>query len=171
MVRIFAPDFATVFKINEFIYLDYVTPCFIFFIALAQQILAFVIIREELPKFGYQLNEPKNLPLSLSIGLITSLVLVVIFAFVYGPLAYLFSLVGIFLGIYALIYLILENKKILYIILVAALMVSVFLFAVFYPLVPAPYGLLFVNIFFFIVAIIVLFNNYLLKGNKKDTIS
>ena len=43
-------DFSTVFGINEFIYLDYVTPCFIYFLALAQQVLAFVIIREELPR-------------------------------------------------------------------------------------------------------------------------
>lgn len=164
-------DFATVFKINEFIYLDYVTPCFIFFISLAQQVLAFAIIREEFPKFGVELQEPKNLPLSLAIGLGSSLVLAVIFAFVYGPLSYLFTLVAMFLGIYALIYLIMENKKIIYIIIVASLVVSVFLFAVFYPLVPAPYGLLFVNIFFFLVTIIVLVNNYLLKGRKKDTIS
>ena len=41
--------FAVAFGIGDFQYLDYVTPCFIFFISLAQEVLAFMIIREELP--------------------------------------------------------------------------------------------------------------------------
>ena len=163
-------DFATVFMVKDFIYLDYVTPCFIFFIALAQEILAFVIIREELPKFGYTLNDPKNIPLSLCITILTSIVLVVVFAFVYGPLSYLFTLIALFLTIYAIAYLILENKVLIYILLGAAVLVTFFLFAVFYPMVPVPFGLLFINILFFIIAIIVLCNNYLVKRDKKDTI-
>ena len=163
-------DFATVFMVKDFIYLDYVTPCFIFFIALAQEILAFVIIREELPKFGYTLNDPKNIPLSLCITILSSIVLVVIFAFIYGPLSYLFTLIALFLTIYAIAYLILENKVLIYILLGAAVLVTFFLFAVFYPMVPVPFGLLFINILFFIIAIIVLCNNYLVKRDKKDTI-
>ena len=163
-------DFATVFLIKDFIYLDYVTPCFIFFLALAQEILAFVIIREELPKFGYALEEPRNVPLSLALSIGTSIVLVIVFAFVYGPLAYLFTLIGLFLTIYAITYLIIQNKIIIYILLGASLLVSFFLFAVFYSMVKAPLGLLFINILFFIVSIIVLFNNYLVKTDKKATI-
>ena len=163
-------DFATVFMVKDFIYLDYVTPCFIFFIALAQEILAFVIIREELPKFGYTLNDPKNIPLSLCVTILSSIVLVVIFAFIYGPLSYLFTLIALFLTIYAIAYLRLENKVLIYILLGAAVLVTFFLFAVFYPMVPVPFGLLFINILFFIVSIIVLFNNYLVKRNKTATI-
>ena len=163
-------DFATVFLIKDFVYLDYVTPCFIFFLALAQEILAFVIIREELPKFGYTLEEPRNVPLSLAISIGTSVVMVVIFAFVYGPLAYLFTLIGLFLTIYAMTYLIIQYKKIIFILLGTSLLVSFFLFAVFYSMVKAPLGLLFINILFFIVSIIVLFNNYLVKTDKKATI-
>ena len=163
-------DFATVFMVKDFIYLDYVTPCFIFFIALAQEILAFVIIREELPKFGYTLNDPKNIPLSLCVTILSSIVLVVIFAFIYGPLSYLFTLIALFLTIYAIAYLRLENKVLIYILVGAAVLVTFFLFAVFYPMVPVPFGLLFINILFFIIAIIVLCNNYLVKRDKKDTI-
>ena len=163
-------DFATVFGIKDFIYLDYVTPCFIYFIALAQQILAFVIIREELPKFGYVLNDPKNIPLSLAISMGTSMVLTLIFAFVYGPLAYLFTLITLFLTIYAISYLVLENNKWLYIMLGASLILTIFLFAIFYPMVSAPLGLLFVNILFIFVTIIVLINNYLLRNHKEATI-
>lgn len=163
-------DFATVFFIKDFIYLDYVTPCFIFFIALAQEILAFVIIREELPKFGYQLDEVKNIPISLGVSIIVSILFVVMFAFLYGPLSYLFTLVGLFLTVYAIAYLIGKNKIIIYILLCSSALVSFFLFGVFYGMVKEPFGLLFINILFFIIAIIVLFNNYLVKTNKKDTI-
>ena len=163
-------DFATVFFIKDFIYLDYVTPCFIFFISLAQEILAFVIIREELPKFGYQLEEVKNIPISLGVSIIVSILFVVAFAFIYGPLSYLFTLVGLFLTVYAIAYLIGKNKIIIYILLGTSALVSFFLFGIFYGMVKAPFGLLFINILFFIVAIIVLFNNYLVKTNKKDTI-
>ena len=163
-------DFATVFMIKDFIYLDYVTPCFIFFLALAQQILAFVIIREELPKFGYELSEPKNISLSLGISILSSIVMVVIFAFVYGPLSYLFTLISLFLSVYSITYLIGKNNLVIYISLGVSALVSFFLFAVFYSMVKVPLGLLFINILFFIIGIIVLFNNYLVKTNKKATI-
>ena len=163
--------FATVFGIKDFIYLDYVVPCFIFFMALAQEVLAYVIIREELPKFGYQLNEPKYLPLSLFIGLISSIVLAVIFVFIYGPLSYLFTLFALLFAVYSIAYLIIENKVIVYVLLGSSLIVSFFLFGVIYRYMNQPLGLILVNIFFFTVAIIVLINNYLLKENKKDRIN
>ena len=162
-------DFATIFHVQDFQYLSYVVPCFIFAISLAQQILAFVIIRDELPKFGYELNEPKQIPLSLAISTFASIASAVVFAFIYGPISYVFTLIALFLFAYSLVYLILEKKKLVYILLGASLFVSVFLFAIFYPIVQAPLGLLFINILFFIVAIIVLINNYLLKPNNKDT--
>ena len=163
-------DFATVFLIKDFIYLDYVVPCFIFFLALAQQILAFVVIREELPKFGYQLNEPKNLPVSLGFSILGTLTLVVIFSFIYGPLTYLFTLVAMFLAIYAVAYLIMKNKIVIYITLGASLLVSFFMFGIFYSMIKDPLGLLLINILFFMIAIIVLFNNYLVKTDKVATI-
>lgn len=162
--------FATAFGINDFIYLDYVVPSFIFFMALGQQIISYSVIREELPKFGYSLNEPKALDLSLFISLISFLVLTLVFSFVYGPIAYLFSMFVLLFGIYALVFLLLENNKIVYISLGASVLASVFVFALLYPVAKKPLGLLFINIFFFLVAIIVLINNYLLRKIKKDTV-
>ena len=162
--------FATAFGVKDFIYLDYVTPCFIFFISLAQEVLAYVIIKEELPKFGYTLNEPKNLPLSLFISLCAFIAKAIIFSFIYGPLSYLFSLFALLLSIYAIAYLIMENKVGVYIALGATAITSFFLFGILYRYIKEPLGLVLINIFFFGVAIIVFINNYLLKGHKKDTI-
>ena len=163
-------DFATAFGIKDFQYLNYVTPCFIFFISLAQQILAFSIIKDELPKFGYELNEPTNIPLSLSILLFSFIALAFIFAFVYGPIAYLMTLFALLLGIYALIHLVTLKNKIVYILLVVSLVVSFFMFAILFPLIKEPLGLIFINSFFLFEGIIVLINNYLLKDKEKYTI-
>ena len=163
-------DLSTVFGIKDFIYLDYVTPCFIFFISLAQEILAFVIIKEEIAKFGFTLQESKNIPLSLTISMGVSLMMALIFAFIYGPISYLFTLVTLFLSIYAIAYLLMEKSKIIYILLSISFILSIFLFAAFYPMVNEPLGLLLINILFFMIAIIVLINNYLLKPHKVDTI-
>lgn len=162
--------FATAFGIADFKYLSYVVPCFIFFMSLAQEVLAYVIIREELPKFGYTLNDPKQLPLSLFISLCSFISLAVIFTFINGPMAYLFTLFALLLAVYAIAYLIMENKISLYISLGATAIVSFFLFGILYKYINEPLGLVLINIFFFGVAIIVLINNYLLKGHKKDTI-
>ena len=163
-------DFATVFNVNNFQYLAYVVPCFIFFISIAQEIIAYMVIREELPKFGYELNEPKNLPLSLAICLASSIALAVIFAFIYGPISYLFTLFALFLAIYSFIQLVITKNKIVYILLAATFVLSIFLFAIIYPNVAKPLGLILVNIYFLFIAIIVLINNYLLKPHNKDTI-
>ena len=165
-------SFATVFGLGEFKYLNYVVPCFIFFIALAQQIIAYMVIKEELPKFGYTLNEPKELPFSLAMAIGAASTLA--FAFMSspncGPIAYLMSLISLLFVCYAIIYLVLEKSIIIYISLGASLVVSMIVFALIYSMVEEPKGLILVNIFFFIVAIIVLINNYLLKPHKKDTI-
>ena len=158
--------FATVFLINDFKYLAYVVPSFIFFMSLTQEIITYVVIKEELAKFGVKYDEPKALDLILFISLATSLVLTLIFAFVYGPISYLFAMFSLFFGIYSIVYLVSLNKKTIYIYLVATLFVTVFLFALLYKLPPQPLGLLFANIYLVFVAILLLLNKYLLSRNK-----
>ena len=80
------------------------------------------------------------------------------------------TLMSLLFSCYAIIYLILEKKTLIYILLVASLVVSMFTFALLYNMLKEPLGLVLINIFFFTVAIIVLINNYLLKPIKKDTI-
>lgn len=163
-------DFATAFGLSEFQYLDYITPCFIFFIALAQEILAFMIIREELPKFGYEVTDETELSIKLLIVLFASIVLAIIFIFAYGPLSYLFTLFAMLISIYAIVKLIELKNKLLYAFLGIALVISIFIFAILYPLVSEPLGLAFINIFFFMIGIIVLINKYLIKNVDKYTI-
>ena len=158
--------FATAFSINTFQYLDYVVPAFIFFMSLTQEVISYVVIKEELAKFGVQYDEPKAIDLILFISSMVSLTLTVVFAFIYGPMAYLFSLFTLFFGIYTIIYLISLNKKLVYILLGVSLFLSIFFFALLYKLVPQPLGLLFVNILFLFVSIVNLLNKYLFTKNN-----
>ena len=160
--------FATVFKLQDFEYLDYVVPCFIFFLALAQEVLTLVIIKDQLTKFGYEFSDPKQLPLSL-VGLLASFILfAVIFAFIYGPLAYLFSLYGSVLAIYTLVYLILEKKVLLYVCLGVGFIISMFLFAFLYQYVAKPNELVLLYIFFASITIIDFIFNYCFKSKAEN---
>ena len=170
MGRNIIEDFATAFGLSDFEYLDYVTPCFIFFISLAQEILAYMIIKEELPKFGYEVKETSTLTLPLVLTLMASITLAIIFVFVYGPIAYLFTLFALLISTYATIELLSLKNKLIYAFLGISFVISIFGFALFYPLVEKPLGLVFINILFLMVGIIVLINNYLLKDKEKYTI-
>ena len=84
-----AISFATVFGLGDFKYLNYVVPCFIFFIALAQEIIAYMVIKEELPRFGITLNDPKELPFSLAMAIGGASTLAFAFSFIpyCGPIS------------------------------------------------------------------------------------
>ena len=131
-----------------------------------------MVIKEELPRFGITLNDPKELPFSLAMAIGGASTLAFAFSFIpyCGPISYLMSLISLLFTCYAIIYLILERKTLVYILMVASLLVSMFTFAFIYKFVTEPLGLVLVNIFFFMIAIIVLINNYLLKDNSKYTI-
>ncbi len=162
--------FATAFKVNDFTYLNYIVPLFIFFISITQEIFSYIVIKEEVTKFGYHTNENKIKESILLIALYSSLVLMLVFAFIYGPIAYLFALFSLFIGLILMIQILMENKVILYILFGGDLLLTLFLVAIFYSMIPAPLGLLTVTIFFALEGIIVLINNYLLKRRNKDTI-
>ena len=162
--------FATAFGINDFTYLDYVVPLFIFFISITQEVFSYIVIKEEVTKFGYHTNEGKIKESILLISLYSSLALMLIFTFIYAPIAYLFALFTLFIGLILMIQILMENKVILYILFGGDLLITLFFIAIFYNMIPAPLGLLTFTIFFALEGIIVLINNYLLKGRNKDTI-
>ena len=86
-----------------------------------------MIIREELPNLGYELNENKNVELSLFILSTSFVALAVIFSFIYGPLAFMFTLYALFIGVYIIIHLIINRNIFVYIALPVSLLLSIFL--------------------------------------------
>lgn len=163
-------DFATVFGLKDFIYLDYLAPASIFVLALIQEILSYIIINEEIKKFGFETNEASLLTFPMIIGLATSLLLVLIFALTYRPLTYAFLLLSLYFAILLIAGLIGRKKKWIYIALIISFIITFFLFALLYKNIVVPLGLIGIAIYFLFVLIIVIIDNCLSKNNNKDTI-
>lgn len=163
-------DFATVFGLRDFIYLDYLAPASILVLALIQEILSYIIINEEIKKFGFETNEASLLTFPMMIGLTTSLLLVLIFALTYRPLTYAFLLLSLYFAILLIAGLIGRKKKWIYIALIISFIITIFLFALLYKNIVVPLGLIGIAIYFLFVLIIVIIDNCLSKNNNKDTI-
>ena len=163
-------DFASVFGMKDYPYLDYLAPAVIFILALIQEILSFIIINEEIKKFGFEIRESKLLSYPMMIGLLGSLLLTTLFAFTYKQLSYAFLLVGLYFTILMIAGLIGKKKIWIYISLIGSFIVFFFLFALIYKSIDKPLGLLMIGIYFLFVLIIVFIDNCLSKNNNKDTI-
>lgn len=168
----FIYNFAYVFKLHEFKYLDIITPIFIFFIALVQSTFAYAVIKEELLKLGIKPDENnKNSDLFIILGLFVSLLLSIGFVFIgKGQFAYLFMMSALYFAIFIIIKLIMSKKRWIIISLIASFFIFLFLFAFLYQHIKEPFGFLSINIFLFLIGIIGFSNNYLLTRKKKDTI-
>ena len=160
-------DFATVFKLNNFAHLDILSVCFVFVLSLIQMIFSYMISKEEMQKLGFKFNEFDGKHPTFLLGLGTSLTVTLIFSFFYPPIAYLFSLISLFITGVITVPLLLEKKKWIYASLVGLLIFTFFFVGGLYTLIPAPNGMLLINILFVGITLIVLINNLLLKKNRK----
>ena len=168
--RYIVNDFASIFGLKNYAFLDYVVPCFIFFMALMQETLSFIVTNEEIKKFGYELKKAELSSWLMIIFLGASLILMIIFAFTYKPLAYAALLLALYFTTCIVAGLLGKKKKWLYITLAISLLVSFFLFALIYQYIPEPLGLLCVGILFFCILIIGIVDNCLIKHSNKTTI-
>ena len=168
--RFIVDDFASIFGLKNYAFLDYVVPSFIFFMALVQETLSFIVTNEEIKKFGYELKKTNLSSWLMIIFLGASLTLTIIFALTYKPLSYVGLLLALYFTACIVVGLLDRKKKWLYIALAGSLLVSFFLFALIYQYIPEPLGLLCVGILFFCVLIIGIVDNCLIKHSNKTTI-
>lgn len=163
-------DFASVFGLKDYPYLDYLAPTFIFVISLIQEILSFIIINEEIKKFGFVLKETNLLAKPLQIGLLVSILLTVLFAFTFRPLTYAFLCVALYFSVLIFAGLLGRKKIWIYLSLIGGFILTFFLFALLYKKIDAPLGLSLIGIYFLCILIIAFIDNSLLKKYNKDTI-
>ena len=165
--RSIVETFAVAFGVKDFPYLDYVVPCFIFTMAFLQSVLSFIIINEEIKKFGFELSPTNFNSFLFSTGIGVSVTFAVIFALTYRPLSLVFVLAIIYFGVLLMVGLINEKKIWIYISLIGSFILSFFLFAIIYQYMPAPLGFLLVGIYFVFVGIISIVNNCLVNHANK----
>ena len=165
--RSIVETFAVAFGVKDFPYLDYVVPCFIFTMAFLQSVLSFIIINEEIKKFGFELSPTNFNSFLFSTGIGVCVTFAVIFALTYRPLSLVFVLAIIYFGVLLMVGLINEKKIWIYISLIGSFILSFFLFAIIYQHMPAPLGFLLVGIYFVFVGIISIVNNCLVNHANK----
>ncbi len=96
--------FASAFGVADFIYLDYITPCFLFFLAITQSVLSYFVIKGQLPKFNYHVTLGGRLTYLPYIVLVGLIGLSLLFSYTYQPMAYLSLMISLVLGIYLIVY-------------------------------------------------------------------
>ncbi len=161
--------FATAFGVSNFVYLDYVTPCFIYFIALVQSAFTYLIIRGELPKFKYETTNVRKHWYYEYIAELSSFLLILLFAFTYAPLSYLFLMFAIYFMTFIACEAIASGGKAMWISLPIALFIGLLIFAAIYQYFDDPLGLLSLGFAFALVDIVALTNEIriIVKNKKK----
>ncbi|MGM9858853.1 MAG: hypothetical protein ACI311_06375 [Bacilli bacterium] len=138
-------------------------PSFVLITSIFQTLLSFIIINNDLAKYmKYKANQmvPYNILsiLSISTGSISIMLL-----FFYYPLSLVFMFISWFLSIYPFIK-IFKNKKGWLIVL--TLILSIFIFAILYPLINKESAICLISIFPIIISIISLF---IKNSNQQDS--
>ena len=161
-----ADTFISAFRLSDFEYKTELTYLFIFFISLLQCGLTHFILLSDAKKIGIEVNTRVDSFAPFIIGSSLSMILALVFAMTYTPLAFVFMAISIYFVVFLLIDIVICKNKIAIIVLVSLLVLSFFGFAIFYPMVKAPNGLILVLLFSFSITIASFVNNYLLKGAR-----
>jgi hypothetical protein len=132
-------------------------------------VLSFFIIKEEIKKLGIEVkmnftNLDKTIFL-ISDGI--SLILTIIFAFIYLPISYLFFTLFIIFSLLVIIEGLSKKIKWIYIASFISIFISLMLFGAIYPHIKEEYALLLMGIYFLLASLPSIihfsFNNYLKK--------
>lgn len=121
--------FAKIFKISNRFWFDTSILLLFFLIALIQVILSFVVVENELKKFGIRDECKLNQEFIASLAAVSSCVLALIFSFFYLPLCYLFVGVAYYFGVYNIVFQVISKNRICLIIDGISLLIGVIFYA------------------------------------------
>lgn len=164
--------FASLFNLANYVYLDFITYSFIYFLSLTQISLSFIIIKDELIKFDYDLSINKINANIYSILVLFFSTLSMIFAFIkepltntfiFGPISYLLMFFSLYFFIFIFIDSFKNRNLFLYISYIVSLFLFIILFGLLYELINPPYGLLLIQLLFIFITTLSFCNKYLFK--------
>jgi hypothetical protein len=158
--------FISAFKLDGFAYKTELTYLFIFFISLIQCGLTHFVLLSDAKKIGIEINIVVNSYAPYIIGLEVSLILMLVISLFYLPLALIFLAISLYFSIFLLIDILVSKKIIIYVLLVVLFLAAFFSFAIFYTKVIAPFGILLMSLFPFVILLISFIKNCLLKGGS-----
>lgn len=164
-------DMAKLFSLENYEYLNYIKYTFIFFISFVQIIITFLVLYSELSKFGININNQYKYLFLLDVFSLSSLGLMILFAFLVPEISYIFLLLSFMFTISRLIYLDYSFYKIYLIELGAIVLITIFFVALLYQSINKPLGLTLVGILPALISCACLINNCLLSKHNKGKIN
>ena len=145
----------TLFKLNDFAYKSYLTGPFIYFTSLAQMAVTYFVLKNEIKKIGFEIKTSftKIDILLLSLYEILMFGMTVLFAFIWEESSYTFLILGLVPSIVLLVYELSLFNKIKCIIMGIITVLFPFVYALIYPNIPDPLGILIIGILFILINI------------------
>ena len=157
--------------LTTFEYFNLIVPSILFIFSFIQALLSFLIIKDELIKFKYDIkNNDKYIYLDIVFGTFF-LILKTILCFYYLDFAYLMMIVSMIFFLDYIVYQIIKKPKINSIVYLSALAINIFLFLSLYQYMDKEKSLLILDGFTFISVFDYLINYQLLIRIKKDKIN
>ena len=164
-------DMARIFHLVDYVYLNYVVIAFVFFVAFAQVMISYMVMYSELSRFGISFHKDTKYVYVLDLISIGCSLLMILFAFVYPLLSFVFLMLTFIITIDRIIYLDFTHYKLYVVELVILSLGSIFFVALLYNLIPSPLGILLIGFLPFSISCVCLLNNCLLSKRNKDTIN
>ena len=159
-----------IFGLADFAFKDCFIHLFLYTLASIQTVFAYFILKREVKKLGFEIVIDIKLHyLLFAIGIFID-ILALVMVFVYAPLVYVFIVMNLPFMVYEIVNLIYTRKTSIYIMLVAALVVSVIIFVACYMLIPHPLGVILVAPAQVLFGVICFANNLFLNKTKNDKI-
>ena len=154
------------FRLSNFNYKPHLMYLFILFVAFAQCTLTHFIMLSEIRKIGIETNTRVDSFGPFIIGLLTTIVIALVFALTYSALSLAFVALSFYFAIFLLFDIALCKKPLIYVCLGILETVAFILFVLFYTMFEKPLGFVLFVLFPLAVAIVSFINNYLLKGRN-----
>ncbi len=162
--------FIQILGLSEFAYQDYLPAAFIFVLSIIQSVITYSVLTDEISKMGRKESDKE---VSLLLVMIIEYVLIALsiaFAFIYGPVSFLFMCFAIYFGVYLTSLLVVLPKKWPWICSLVNGLLTIFIYAILASYIPAPYQILVILVFFVLETLIGFSNLCLENKSNKDTI-
>ena len=164
-------DMVSMFKLTDYVYINYVKYTFIFFISFVQTMLTYLVMRSELVKLGMNFNIIVEKTIVLDVVNIASIGVSILMAFLVPEISYIFLLFALILTFYRILSFDFKNNRICIIELGIIVLITIFFVAILYNSIIKPLGLLLFGIFPVLISIAYIINICLLSKRNKDTIN
>ena len=163
----FIDTIASALSLSTLPLLHVIAPSAVLLFCLIQSLFSYMVIKEELKKFMYEVNELDTNKFINIIVNVLLILLMVLCSFLYLPLAYIFLTLSLFIGIYMFVYLLTTKNKIFIALSMINVVITFFVFSICYEYVKPEYSLLLIGSFPLISTIYYIVNIQLHKIKYK----